>query len=84
MHHVNFTAALVAALSGFIVGGLWYGPLFQKAWMRHSGMSFEKGKQQHVPLVFGGAYLLNFVAAAACPCCWPTTPAGSSGCTPGR
>ncbi len=63
MHHINFVAALVAALSGFVIGGLWYGPLFQKAWMRHSGMTFEKGKQQHAPLVFGGAYVLNFVTA---------------------
>lgn len=63
MHHLNILAALVAALSGFVIGGLWYGPLFQKAWMRHSGMTFDKGKQQHMPVVFGGAYVMNFVSA---------------------
>jgi hypothetical protein len=63
MHSIDFVAALVAALSGFVIGGLWYGPLFRNPWMRHSGMTFEKGKQQNLPLVFGGAYVLNLVAA---------------------
>jgi uncharacterized protein DUF1761 len=63
-HSINGVAALVAALSGFVIGGLWYGPLFRKPWMRHSGMSFEKGRQQNPALVFGGAYVLNLVAAA--------------------
>jgi len=63
MHHMNFVAALVAALSGFVIGGLWYGPLFRKPWMAYSGMTFERGKQQNVALVFGGAYLMNFVGA---------------------
>jgi hypothetical protein len=63
MHGVDIWAALVAALSGFVVGGLWYGPLFQKPWMRHSGMTHERGKQQNVVLVFGGAYVLNLIAA---------------------
>jgi len=62
-HSVNWLAAAVTALSGFLIGGLWYGPLFQKAWMRYSGMTFEKGKQQNMPLVFGGAYVMNLVAA---------------------
>ena len=64
MHGIDIWAVLVAALSGFVVGGLWYGPLFQKPWMRHSGMTLERGKQQKAPLVFGGAYVLNLVAAA--------------------
>ena len=56
-------SVLVAALSGFVIGGLWYGPVFRKPWMKYSGMSFERGKQQKPALVFGGAYVLNVVAA---------------------
>jgi hypothetical protein len=64
IHNVNWLAVAVAALSGFVIGGLWYGkPLFQKPWMRYSGMSFEKGRQQNMALVFGGAYVMNFVGA---------------------
>ncbi|MET0293016.1 MAG: DUF1761 domain-containing protein [Steroidobacteraceae bacterium] len=63
MHSVNFIAVLVSAFAGFAIGGLWYGPLFGKAWMRHSGMTFERGKQQNKLVVFGGAYVLNGVIA---------------------
>jgi hypothetical protein len=63
-HHINGVAVLVAALTGFVIGGLWYGPLFRTPWMRHSGMSFERGKQQNVALVFGLTYVLNVVGAA--------------------
>jgi hypothetical protein len=60
---VNVWSLLVAALCGFVVGGLWYGPLFQKPWMAASGMSFEKGRQQNMLRVFGLTYLLNGVIA---------------------
>ncbi len=56
---------LVAALCGFVIGGLWYGPLFQKPWMAASGMTHEKGRQQNMALVFGLTYLLNVVIAFA-------------------
>jgi len=61
---LNWLAILVAAASGFVIGGLWYGPLFQKPWMRLSGMTKEKGAQGNIALTFGGAYLLNLIAAA--------------------
>ncbi len=66
MHHissVNWVAVLVAAVSGFAVGSLWYSLLFQKAWMRHSGMTKEKGAQGNPALTFGGAFVLNVIAA---------------------
>ena len=31
---VNYTAVLVAAVVAFIIGGIWYGPLFGKLWMK--------------------------------------------------
>ena len=68
MNHVaaiNVVAVLVAALSGFVVGGLWYGPLFRKPWMKYSGMSFELGRKQNPIVVFGGAYVFNLVVAAS-------------------
>ncbi|HXR52533.1 MAG TPA: DUF1761 domain-containing protein [Steroidobacteraceae bacterium] len=61
---LNWLAILVAAASGFVIGGLWYGPLFQKPWMRLSGMTKEKGAEGNIAVTFGGAYLLNLIAAA--------------------
>ena len=66
MHHiamVNWPSVFVAALSGFVIGSLWYGPLFQKPWMRLSGTSREKGAQASMALTFGGAYVLNVIGA---------------------
>ncbi len=67
MHHfssLNWLSVLVAALSGFVIGGLWYGPLFQKPWMQLTGMTKEKGAQVSMAVTFGGAYALNLVGAA--------------------
>lgn len=34
--------AILAAASSLVIGFLWYGPLFGKAWMKESGMTEEK------------------------------------------
>jgi hypothetical protein len=60
---VNWLSVFAAALSGFAIGALWYGPLFSKPWMSASGMTKEKGAQGNPALIFGGAYVLNLVAA---------------------
>jgi hypothetical protein len=61
---VNWLAVVVAALSGFVIGSLWYGPVFGKAWMRLTGMTKEKGAQANMAITFGGAYVLNVIGAA--------------------
>jgi len=43
MQTLNFWAILLAALSAFLVGGLWYSPvLFGKAWKRANGFGAEE------------------------------------------
>src|SRR5688572_30748012 len=61
---VNWISVFVAALSGFVIGGLWYGPLFSKPWMLLTGMTKEKGAQVSMAVTFGGAYALNLIGAA--------------------
>jgi hypothetical protein len=60
---IRILPILVAALSGFVIGGLWYGPLFQKPWMQATGMTKEKGAQANMAVTFGLAYVLNAIAA---------------------
>ena len=55
----NFLALLAAAASSLVIGFVWYGPLFGKAWMTASGMTEEKIKQGNMALIFG----LSFVFA---------------------
>ena len=38
---VNWLAVLVAAFATFMIGGLWYGALFAKAWLAIHGFSEE-------------------------------------------
>ena len=60
---INWLAVLVAAVSTFLLGGLWYGPLLGRAWMRASGMTEEQAKQGNMGMVFGVSFVLQLVAA---------------------
>lgn len=61
---LNYLAVLVAAVSCFILGALWYSPvLLGKAWMAASGMTEEKVAQGNMPLIFGLAFVLELLAA---------------------
>ena len=60
---VNWLAVVVSAASAFALGALWYGPLFGKAWQSLSGLSDEDIQQGHPAQIYGGAFVLNLVAA---------------------
>ena len=61
--HFHWIAIVLAALAGFLVGGLWYGPLFGKAWMKARGITPESAAGANMPLIFGTTFVLNLVAA---------------------
>lgn len=60
---INIWAVLVATLSTFLVGWLWYGPLFGKAWMSAVGLSEEKIQQGNMAKIFGFAFLFELIMA---------------------
>ncbi len=61
---VNFLAVLVAAISAFVLGGLWYSPvLFFKAWLDGAGLTEEDAQQGHPGKIYGGAFVMTFIAA---------------------
>jgi hypothetical protein len=64
MPEINLLAVLIAAVSSFIIGGLWYSPLlFEKAWQRETGMTEEHLKGGNMALIFSVAFVLIFLAA---------------------
>lgn len=63
MAEINWIGALVAAVASFLVGGLWYGPLFGKAWQRENKLSDDEVKQGNMPMIFGVSFVLAFIAA---------------------
>jgi hypothetical protein len=59
---VNFLAILVSGAASLVLGFIWYGPLFGKAWARYTGWTEEKVKAlpaSRMALTYG----LTFVAA---------------------
>jgi hypothetical protein len=63
MSNINFFAVLVATLSTFVVGWLWYGPLFGKAWMKTTGLTEEQLQQGNMAKIFGLAFIFEFIMA---------------------
>ena len=61
---LNYWAILVASLSTFLIGGLWYSPaLFGKLWMRENGFTEEQLKSSNMMKIFGLSFLLGLIAA---------------------
>jgi len=61
--NLNWLAVAVAALSAFMIGALWYGPVFGKAWQSLSGLSEDDIQKGHPAKIYGGAFVLNLVVA---------------------
>lgn len=59
----NWLAVVLAALGGFVVGGLWYGPLFGKAWMAERGFTEEELKSAPMGRIYGTAFVLSVISA---------------------
>lgn len=63
MWEISWLAVIVSALAAFMVGGLWYGPLFLKSWQKEAGVTDEAMKARHPAFVFGGSFLLQLFAS---------------------
>ena len=66
--NLNYWAILVATLSTFVVGGLWYSPvLFAKKWMKLNGFTKESMKEKSRPMatIMGASFVTSLLAAVA-------------------
>jgi hypothetical protein len=60
---IYWPAVVVATVSGFAVGGLWYSkPLFGSAWLEEVGLTEEAVNNANMPRTFGGTFALQFLA----------------------
>lgn len=63
---INFLALLVAALSSFLIGFIWYNPkTFGNIWMREAGINPEDAKKANLFRTFGFSLLFAFMLAFA-------------------
>ena len=63
--HIHWLAVAVAAIAGFPLGALWYGPLFGRAWMAATGITKERAQQANMAKIYGTTLLLNLVIATS-------------------
>ncbi|MDN3646170.1 DUF1761 domain-containing protein [Pontixanthobacter aestiaquae] len=60
---VNWLAVVLAAACGFIVGGIWYGPVMGKKWMGAVGLTEEQIQDGNMGLVYGGAFAFSLLGS---------------------
>ncbi|MEP2234137.1 MAG: DUF1761 domain-containing protein [Alteripontixanthobacter sp.] len=63
MFDVNWLAIVLAAAAGFVVGGIWYGPIMGKRWMGAVGLTEEQVKEGSMALIYGGAFAFSLLAS---------------------
>lgn len=61
---INWLSVLVASVSAFAIGSLWYSSLLAgNAWQKELKLSDEDIKNANMPMIFGLAFVLEFIAA---------------------
>lgn len=63
MANANLLAILVAAAAGFLVGGLWYGPLFGKVWMTENNFTEEELRGANMLKIYGLTFAFSVLSA---------------------
>ncbi len=63
MIHAHLVSILAATVAAFMVGGLWYGPLFGKAWMAECGFTQADKGRVNMGKLFGTTLAMELVSA---------------------
>jgi hypothetical protein len=59
---INYAAVVVAALSSFVIGGIWYSPLlFSKLWMKEAHVEEETARNSNKVKIFGISFILTLI-----------------------
>ena len=65
MPDMNLFAVLAAAVSTFVIGGLWYSPvLFYRPWLRANGFAEADVQKGNPGVIFGLAFVCSLIMAA--------------------
>jgi len=60
IQNLNWLAIIVAALSTFLIGGMWYS-VFEKPWMAANNFTNEDLKKRKMPVVFALSLFFAFL-----------------------
>lgn len=61
---INWLAVIAAAVSAFVLGGVWYGALFGNAWLKAAGLTREQAMAGNKAIIFGGSFVLSLISSA--------------------
>ena len=61
---LSWLTILVAAIMGFVVGGIWYGPIMGRRWLVAVGLTEEDVQNGSMPMIYGCAFVLSLIASA--------------------
>ena len=64
MNDFSFWPVLAGAAAFFVVGMVWYGALFGKAWQKGAGMSDEQMQSGNMAIIFGLCFVCEVLIAA--------------------
>ncbi|HEY1657283.1 MAG TPA: DUF1761 domain-containing protein [Candidatus Sulfotelmatobacter sp.] len=65
MPHINWLAVVAAAVSTFVLGGLWYSPfLFGRVWMAVNNLNEADLAKSNMGKIFGLSFVLALIMAA--------------------
>ena len=60
---LNWLIMLVAAIMGFVVGGIWYGPIMGQRWLVAVGLTEADVKNGSMAMIYGFAFVLSIIAS---------------------
>ena len=65
--HINWIAVLVGAIGYFALGALWYSFLFQKQWIKYTGvsMSNDPNAKKGIGIIMFGSFIMMFICSTA-------------------
>ena len=61
---LSWLTILVAAIMGFVLGGIWYGPIMGQRWMAAVGLTEEDVRNGSTVTICGCAFALGVIASA--------------------
>ena len=64
MNDFSLWPVLAGAAAFFVVGMIWYGGLFGKAWQKASGVTDEQAQSGNMAVIFGLCFACEFLIAA--------------------
>ena len=62
MENINWVGLIAAGVASMVVGFVWYGPLFGKAWMKLTGKQ-EMGDKSQMPKNYTILFVVSLVTA---------------------